>query len=111
MMPRGSGSAIVARQRVKHWEIIAENLSKAGFSLGCLKVMPSDRAVRRHRTPSIFFFPSLPPYIKSSTPPGSFRFPAQHTNGRLSQDPPRRFSDSGPLRESPFLVDGFRDPP
>ena len=34
MTRRGSGSAIVARQRVKQWEIIADNLSKAGWSLG-----------------------------------------------------------------------------
>jgi hypothetical protein len=32
----------IARNRIKNWEIIADNLSKAGFSWGCVSAIDSN---------------------------------------------------------------------
>jgi hypothetical protein len=33
---------VIGRSRVKHWEIIADNLSKAGWSWGCVSAIDSN---------------------------------------------------------------------
>jgi hypothetical protein len=43
MLPLELKILISSEREIKHWEIIADNLSKAGWSWGCVSALERDR--------------------------------------------------------------------
>jgi hypothetical protein len=54
LRPTGRIMSAIARNRMKNWEVIADNLSKAGWSWGCNDVAPTEMILSKmadgHRT-------------------------------------------------------------